>query len=49
MGHVRAKLDKRRYPIGKRVSDREMRALKIEPDDFHGDWNYTVRPRDPAA
>ena len=46
---VRAKLDKRRYPIGKRVSDKEMRALKIEPDDFHGDWNYTVRPRDPAA
>jgi hypothetical protein len=46
---VRAQLDERRYPIGKRVSDMEMRSLKIEPDAFHGDWNDTVRPRNPSA
>ena len=42
---VRAKLDKRRYPTGKRISPKEMRTLNIERDDFHGDWNYTIRPR----
>ena len=38
---VRARLDRRKYPIGRKV----MRALKIEREDFHGDWNYVIRPR----
>lgn len=42
---VRARLDRRHYPIGKRVSAADLKALNIEPDDFHGDWNYVVRPR----
>jgi len=42
---VRARLDKGRYPIGKRVSAREFRTMNIERDDFHGDWNYVIRPR----
>jgi transposase len=42
---VRARLDRRRYPTGKKVSDKEFRSLNIERDDFHGDWNYVVRPR----
>ncbi len=42
---VRARLDRRKYPIGKKVSVREMRALNIEPHDFRGEWNYVVRPR----
>jgi Rhodopirellula transposase DDE domain len=42
---VRARLDRRRYPTGKRVSKRELRALTIEPDNFHGEWNYVIRPR----
>lgn len=46
---VRAKLDKRRYPIGARVSDEEIAGLNIERDRFHGDWNYTLRPREVAA
>jgi hypothetical protein len=41
---VRARLD-RKYPTGKKVSAKEMRALSIERNDFHGDWNYVVRPR----
>jgi hypothetical protein len=24
---------------------KELRALRIERDDFHGDWNYVFRPR----
>jgi hypothetical protein len=27
------------------VSAKELRALKIERDTFHGDWNYVIRPR----
>ena len=42
---VRARLDRRRYPIGKKVSKRDLRALKIERDQFHGDWNYVIMPR----
>ena len=42
---VRARLDRRNYPIGKRVSAKEFRALNIERDEFHGDWNYVIRPR----
>jgi hypothetical protein len=42
---VRARLDRRYYPIGKKVSAKEMRAIRIERDDFHGDWNYSIRPR----
>jgi hypothetical protein len=42
---VRAGLDRRKYPTGRKVSAKELRALKIERDDFHGDWNYVIRPR----
>jgi hypothetical protein len=42
---VRARLDRRRYPTGKKISAKDFRALQIEPDAFHGDWNYVVRPR----
>jgi len=42
---VRARLDRRRYPTGKKVSKKELRELKIERDNFHGDWNYVIKPR----
>jgi Rhodopirellula transposase DDE domain len=42
---VKAKLDKRSYPTGKKVSQAVMRSLNIERDDFHGEWNYTLSPR----
>ncbi len=45
---VRARLDRRKYPIGKKVTARELRALTIEHDAFHGDWNYVIRPRECA-
>ena len=43
---VRARLDRRNYPTGMKVSKKELRELKIERDDFHGDWNYVIRPRE---
>ena len=46
---VRARLDRRSYPIGKKVSAKELRELNIHRDDFHGDWNYVIRPRATAV
>ncbi len=42
---VRARLDRRKYPTGKKVSAKELRELRIERDAFHGDWNYVIKPR----
>jgi Rhodopirellula transposase DDE domain len=42
---VKATIDRRRYPIGKKITPQQMRALKIERHDFQGDWNYTIHPR----
>ncbi|MBI5153894.1 hypothetical protein HZA57_01545, partial [Candidatus Poribacteria bacterium] len=30
---------------GIKISDEEMSTLNIERDDFHGEWNYTLKPR----
>ena len=45
---VHCKLDANEYPKGVTVSDEEMAALNIERDLFHGEWNYTIRPRSTA-
>jgi Rhodopirellula transposase DDE domain len=42
---VRAKLDKRRYRTGVKVSAAEMRDVALHRHDFHGDWNYEIHPR----
>jgi Rhodopirellula transposase DDE domain len=46
---VRARLDKRDYPTGARITRAEMKALQLELDEFHGDWNYEIRPRTKLA
>lgn len=42
---VYAALDDRIYQLKKRVTDKEMASLRIEPHAFHGEWNYTIKPR----
>ena len=42
---VKARLDKRKYPLKVKVSDEDMKTLNIEPHKFHGEWNYTIKPR----
>jgi DDE family transposase len=42
---VKARLDKRKYPTKVKVTDEQMRALNIKPHTFHGEWNYTIEPR----
>lgn len=42
--HLEASLDTRPYPLGIKVSDEALNSVHITPDQFHGDWNYTIRP-----
>ncbi len=42
---VTCRLDRRKYPTGRKVTDEEMRQVNLEHHKFHGDWNYTIRPR----
>lgn len=39
---VKAKIDKRKYPIGVKVSDGDMRKVNLKKDTFHGEWNYKI-------
>ncbi len=41
---VRAEIDKGRHPDGVKVTDERMAQIRLEPHEFHGDWNYTIRP-----
>jgi Rhodopirellula transposase DDE domain len=41
---VRAALDKGAYPLGVRVSDRELAVVPLRRHHWHGEWNYTVLP-----
>jgi transposase len=43
---VQCQLDSNRYPAGRKVSDEEMATLSIVPDPFHGEWNYTIYPKE---
>jgi hypothetical protein len=42
---VSCRLDRRRYPLGRKVTEEEWAKINLMRDDFHGDWNYTIRPR----
>ena len=42
---VRAELDPGKYPKGIKVSDKEVATLRLERNNFHGEWNYTILPR----
>ena len=42
---VRCVLDRKKYPKKIKVTDEQMQTLRLTPDRFHGDWNYTIRPQ----
>jgi hypothetical protein len=42
---VRAALDTNEYETGIEISDEELARVKLTPAKFHGEWNYTIRPR----
>ena len=41
---VHAELDASTYDTGVKVSDAQMEALPLTRHNWHGDWNYTLRP-----
>jgi hypothetical protein len=40
---VRAEWDQGYYPTGTQVTDAELAALPLKPDEWHGEWNYTLK------
>jgi len=43
---VTCRLDRRKYPVGCKVSDEEIASINMKPAKFHGEWNYVIRPRE---
>jgi hypothetical protein len=41
---VTCRLDRRKYPIGREVSNAQMKLINLERNKFHGEWNYKIRP-----
>jgi hypothetical protein len=41
---VRAELDQGGYPLGVKISDRDLAAVPLRRHGWHGEWNYTVLP-----
>ena len=42
---VTAQSDPGKYPDKLKVTDEEMACLNLVRSEFHGDWNYTLKPR----
>ena len=42
---VTCRLDRHRYPVGRKVSDDEIATVNLTRHSFHGEWNYVIRPR----
>lgn len=42
--NVTASLDKNQYEIGRKVSNQEFKFINLHRHEFHGEWNYTVKP-----
>jgi hypothetical protein len=41
---VTCRLDRRKYPTGRKVSDDEMKRVNLKRNTFHGEWNYVIAP-----
>ncbi|MFQ5749865.1 MAG: ISAzo13 family transposase, partial [Planctomycetota bacterium] len=42
---VYCELDEHPYEKGVKVTDEQMAQINIKRHEFHGDWNYTIRPK----
>lgn len=41
---VTCRLDRRKYPTGRKVTDEEIKRVNLKRNAFHGEWNYTIHP-----
>ncbi|PIR02900.1 MAG: hypothetical protein COV60_03240 [Candidatus Magasanikbacteria bacterium CG11_big_fil_rev_8_21_14_0_20_43_7] len=37
-------MDENQYEKGIKIPDEELNAVKLEPNSFHGEWNYRIHP-----
>jgi len=42
---VHCRLDMAKYPLKQKISDDQMADIHLFPEELHGEWNYTIRPR----
>jgi hypothetical protein len=42
---INAELDTNTYKTGLKVTDEEFATIKITKSEFHGEWNYTISPK----
>ena len=41
---VTCRLDRRKYPTGRKVTNEEIGRVNLQKNKFHGEWNYTIHP-----
>ena len=41
---IKAKLDENEYQKGIKISDIQLKQVKLQKDSFHGEWNYKIIP-----
>jgi hypothetical protein len=41
---IQAELDTTSYATGVKVTNKELEAVRLKKDKFHGEWNYTILP-----
>lgn len=41
---IKTSVDTNEYPTGVKITDKEKKSLALQTEDFHGEWNYTIRP-----
>ena len=45
---IKTSVDTNEYAKGIKITDKEMDSLALEREEFHGEWNYTMRPQEIA-
>jgi hypothetical protein len=45
---IQAKLDENIYEKGKKITDGQLSAIALEQSEFHGEWNYKIKPQNLA-
>jgi len=41
---VKCRLDRRKYPPGRKVTDQQIQQINLQRNKFHGEWNYDFKP-----
>jgi hypothetical protein len=41
---VTCRLDRRKYPVGRKIADEELAPVNLKPGKFHGEWNDAIHP-----